>query len=106
MVPSAHWTDTQMESAVLAPGGPRSRLCLEPAVCGEPVAGLQGASWALSGFPTPAALSLPGNLPPTLPGAWGVCGAQTWGREAAGGPGLFPLSYLRVLWINTIDESM
>lgn len=79
-----------MESATLAVGGPRSRLRLEPAVRGEPVAGLQGASWALSGFSTPAASSLPGNLPPTLPGAWGVCGAQTWGREAASRPWPLP----------------
>lgn len=56
-------------------------------------------SRALSGFPAAAALSLLGNLPPP-PGAQGVCGAQTWGRELNRGPspGLFPLSYLCLLW--------
>lgn len=57
------------------------------------------ASGALSGFSAPAVMSLLGNLPPPPPPvARGVCGTQTWGRErAAPRPGLFPLSYLRLL---------
>lgn len=95
----------QMHRPSLMNSGSREPLCPEQAVCGDPVAGCEGHLGR-------RCLPSPGPRPcPCLEiyrRGRRVPGESVDPDVGAGasGPGLFPLSYLRLLRINTIDGSM